>query len=322
LRSMRGVVSAALAVPPPPFYGDAMAISVMGSLNPAKSNAQIDAASDGYFRTLHIPLIRGRDITDEDCHLARKVAVVNRAFARRYLAGRDPIGREVTAEALSKPPTSVKSPTFEVIGVTADIRNNGPGQPTQPAMYIPYTVVASPYAFYVARTAVVPGLLVNPTRRMVARMDSELPVEGESLHTLLSQYWYTEPRFVMTVMSVFAALGLALVLIGVYSVLSYSVARRTHEIGIRIALGAQKADVLRMVIRQGLTLAAVGVAAGIGGALALTRFLSSMLYAVKPTDPVTFVAVALFLVAVALLACWIPARRATKVDPTESLRYE
>jgi putative ABC transport system permease protein len=322
LRNVPGVVSAALAVPPPPYYADASAISVMESPNRGKWRAQIDVASDGYFRTMHIPLLRGRDISEEDCHLARKVAVVNRAFARRYLAGEDPLGREVTVEALSKPPTLLKSPTFEVIGVAADIRNNGPGQPTQPAMHIPYTVVGGPYSFYVARTAVVPSLLVNPIRRMVAQMDNELPVEAESLHTLLSQYWYTEPRFVMTVMSVFAALGLALVLIGVYSVLSYSVARRTHEIGIRVALGAQKADVQGMVIRQGTKLAVIGVAVGIAGASGLTRFLSSLLYGVKPTDPMTFVGVSLLLAGVALLACWIPARRATKVDPMIALRCE
>jgi putative ABC transport system permease protein len=138
----------------------------------------------------------------------------------------------------------------------------------------------------------------------------------------LAQDRYTQPRFLMTPMFVFAALGLTLVLIGIYSVLSYSVARRTHEIGIRMALGAQKGEVIRMVIGQGIKFVLIGVAIGIVGALALTRLLSSMLYGVKPTDPLTFVAVSLILIGVALLACYIPARRVAKVDPMVALRCE
>jgi putative ABC transport system permease protein len=321
LRTMHGVVSAAFAMPPP-FSGKSMPIAIAGSPNPGNWTTQMGAASDASFATMRIPLLEGRDISAEDCHAGRKVAVVNQSFVHRFLAGQDPIGREITVAALSKPPFSITQPMFEIIGVAADTRNNGPGHASQPSMYVPYTVVIFPWSTYVIRTTGAPGLLLNPIRRLVARMDSNLPVEGESLEDILTQNWYTEPRFLMTLMSVFAALGLALVLVGIYSVLSYSVARRTHEIGVRMALGAGKGDVLRMVVGQGLKLALVGVAVGVAGALALTRFLANQLYGVKPTDPFTFIAVSLILIAVALLACYIPARRAAKVDPIVALRYE
>jgi putative ABC transport system permease protein len=271
---------------------------------------------------MRIPLLEGRDISAEDCHAARKVAVVNQSFVHRYLGGRDPLGREVTLATLSKPPFSLKVPTFQIIGVAGDISNSGPGQPPQPAMFIPYTVTTFAFSPYVIRTTGDPGLLLNPIRRLVARMDDDLPVLGTPLEDALSENWYTEPKFLMTLMSVFAGLGLLLVLVGIYSVLSYSVARRTHEIGIRMAMGAERGDVLRMIVRQGLKLALIGVAVGIAGALALTRYLSDMLYGVKPTDPLTFIAVSLTLIAVALAACYIPARRAAKVDPMVALRYE
>ncbi|MGH9342716.1 MAG: ABC transporter permease [Terriglobia bacterium] len=322
LRTMHGVVFAALDDPPPPYSAEAMGIAIAGSPSPVKWTAQIHGTSDGFFATMHIPLFDGRDISTEDCHGARHVAVVNQAFVRRYLAGRNPVGREVIVAQLSKPPLSLKSPGFQVIGVVGNIRNHGPGGPTQPSMYVPYTVMSPSYAEYLIRTATKPGLVFNPLRHMAAGMDSQLPVHYESLQATLDQDWYTEPRFVMTVMSAFAALGLALVVIGIYSVLSYSVARRSHEIGIRVALGAQKSDVLGMVLRQGLKLALIGVGVGIAGALVLTRFLSGFLFGVKPADPLTFAAVALILTAIALLACYIPARRAAKVDPMVTLRYQ
>jgi putative ABC transport system permease protein len=322
LRTMPGVISAAFDDPPLPYSEEPVSIEIAGSSRPSKLTAKIHVASDSFFATMRIPLIEGRDISTGDCHAARKVAVVNQSFFRRYLAGQDPVGREVIVAQWSKPPRSLKSPAFQVVGVAGDIRDNGPGQPSEPTMYVPYTVIGPPEGAYLIRTAGAPGLLLNPLRRMVAGMDNQLPVEGESLHATLDDGWYTEPRFVMTVISVFAGLGFALVLIGIYSVLSYSVARWTHEIGIRVALGAQKSDVLRMVLRQGLKLALIGVGFGIAGALSLTRFLSTFLSGVKPTDPLTFTAVALILTAVALLACYIPARRATKVDPMVTLRYE
>jgi putative ABC transport system permease protein len=322
LRSMRGVTSAAFAMPPPPFRNGTIPIAIEGNPSSGKWRAQVSTSSDNFLATMRIPLLEGRDISAEDCHAARKVAVVNQSFVHRYLAGQDPIGREVTIAAFSKPPFSVKSPTFQIIGVSADISNSGPGQPPQPSMDVPYTVVSFPWSTYAIRATGAPGLLLNPIRKMVARMDSALPVQGAPLEEALSENWYTEPKFLMTLMSVFAGLGLLLVLVGIYSVLSYSVARRTHEIGIRMAMGAERGDVLRMIVRQGLKLALIGVAVGIAGALALTRYLSDMLYGVKPSDPLTFIAVSVILIAVALLACYIPARRAAKVDPMVALRYE
>jgi putative ABC transport system permease protein len=322
LRAMPGVVSAALAAPPPVWPGQDMTIEITGKPSQENWRAQMRAASDGFFETMRIPLLGGRSISEEDFKLARMVAVINQAFVKKHFAGENPLGWKITVKGLSDPPASVKSPTFEIVGVTGDIRDNGPDQPSQPSMYIPYTVVGYTWHSYLVRTATAPGLLLNTVRREVASMDRELPLEGEPLEGYLDRYWFTEPRFVMTLMSVFASLGLTLVLIGVYSVLSYSVTRRTHEIGIRMALGARAADVRGMVLKSGLRWLLVGIGLGVPASIGLAKILQNRIWGLKAADPLTLAVVAVLLTAVGLVACYIPARRATKVDPMVALRYE
>jgi len=322
LRAMPGVVSAALAVPPPVWSGQDMDIEITGKPNQENQRAQMRTTSDGFFSTMRIPLLQGRSISEEDFKLARMVAVINRSFFNKYFAGENPLGRQITVKEMANPPYSVKSPSFEIVGVTGDIQDNGPGEPSQPAMYIPYTVAGSGWTFYVVRTAAAPGLLLNPLRREVASMDKELPLEGQPLESILDQNWFTEPRFVMSLMSVFAALGLTLVLIGVYSVLSYSVTRRTHEIGVRMALGAEVGDVRRMMLKAGLRWLLVGIGLGVPASIGLAKVLQNRIWGLKSADPLTLAVVAVLLIAVGLAACYIPARRATKVDPMVALRYE
>jgi putative ABC transport system permease protein len=317
LRTMPGVVAAAYGF----GGGDVMTVEIRGKPSEENSRAQVQTASDGYFATLHIPLLKGRAISEEDFKLARNVAVINRLFATRYFPGEDPLGREITVKGMASPPYSVKSPSFEIVGVVGDFRFSGLDQPSQPELYVPLSVVGFSRSSFLIRTATAPGLLLNPLRREVAAVDKELPVQAEPLEDMMNQ-WLTEPRFVVTLMSVFAALGLTLVLVGVYGVLSYSVTQRTREIGIRMALGAQVADVLRMLLGSGLRWLLIGIGLGVPASVGLAKALQNRIWGLKAADPLTLVIVAIFVTAAGLAACYIPARRATKVDPMAALRYE
>jgi predicted permease len=321
LRTMPRVVSAALGWLPM-WGGNGMPIEISGKLSQENWRAQVQTASDGYFTTLRIPLLEGRGISEEDFKLARNVAVINRAFASRYFPGENPLGRQITAKGMDKPPYSVKSPSFEIVGVVGDIRNNGPEEPSQPALYVPYSLLGQTWNTYLVRTAAAPGLLLNPLRREIAAADKELPVDGEPLEDILNQNWFTEPRFILELMSVFALLGLALVLIGVYSVLSYSVTQRTREIGLRMALGAEVGNVLRMQLRSGLRWLLIGIGLGVVGSVGLAKALQHRIWGLKAADPLTLSITALLLTAAGLAACYLPARRATKVDPMVALRHE
>jgi putative ABC transport system permease protein len=322
LRAMPGVASAALVVPPPLWPGQDVGIEITGKPSQENQRGQMHLASDGFFETLRIPLLGGRSISGEDFSLARKVAVVNQTFVTKYFADKDPLGQQITVGDLANPPYLVESPSFEIVGVTGDIRDNGPVDAPRPAIYVPYSVVGHSLTFYLVRTTAAPGLLLNPVRREVAAIDKELPLVGEPLESILEQLWFTEPRFVMSLMSVFAALGLALVLIGVYSVLSYAITRRTHEIGVRMALGAGAAEVRRMVLKSGLRWLLVGIGIGVPGSIGLAKVLQNQIWGIKAADPLTLAVVAVLLIVVGLAACYIPARRATKVDPMVALRYE
>jgi putative ABC transport system permease protein len=278
--------------------------------------------SDGFFETMRIPLLGGRTISEEDFKLARKVVVINQAFVRRYFGDENPLGRRITVKEMTEPPFSIQSPSFEIVGVTGDTRDNGPQLPTDPSIYVPYTVVGDQWTYYLVRTAAAPGLLLNTLRREVASLDKEMPLEGVPLEGRLDEIWFTEPRFVMRLMSLFASLGVVLVLIGVYSVLSYSITQRTREIGVRIALGAEAADVRGMVLRSGLRCLLVGIGFGVPASVGLTKILQNRIWGLEAADPLTLAIVIVLLIAVGLAACFFPARRATKVDPIVALRCE
>ncbi len=322
LRTMPGVVSAALGAPPPVWGGESMAIEITGKPSQEDQRALMRTASDGFFETMRIPLFAGRTISDDDFKLARKVVVINQSFARKYFGGENPLGRQITLKEMANLPYSVKFPSFEIVGVTGDIRDTGPQQPAEPSTCIPYTVVGNQWTSYLVRTAAAPALLLNTLRREAASLDRELPLDGEPLEVLLDRFWLTEPRFVMTLMSVFASLGVVLVLIGIYGVLSYSVTQRTREIGIRMALGAEAADVRGLVIRSGVRWLLVGIGLGVPASIGLTKILQNRIWGLEAADPLTLAIVAVLLIAVGLAACYFPARRATKVDPIVVLRYE
>jgi len=273
-----------------------------------------------YFRTMRIPILKGRDFEDRDEDKSTPVVIVTDTFARQFFPGEDPIGKRIKPGISSW--EDEKSTMREIVGVVADVRNRALNTEPKPAYYLPQSQVPFNQMIVVLKTAVDPNSLITGATREVRSMDQELPVFGVKTMDEYIAGSVAAPRFNTTLLSIFAAVALVLTVIGLYGVMSYSVAQRTNEIGIRMALGAQTRDVLKLIVKQGVTLVLIGLALGLGGALALTRLLSTLLFGVGTKDPVTFVAIAALLSLVALLACYVPAWRATKVDPLVALRYE
>jgi predicted permease len=272
-----------------------------------------------YLQTLGVPLLRGRYFTEQDTPGSTPALIVSESLAKRYWPNQDPIGRRLK----TGPPES-KDPWLTIVGVVGDVKQGALDAPTMQHTYESYEQRGLPgnSVNVAVRAAGDPASLASALRAAVWGLDRQLAVaEVRTMDQVISES--TAPRrFNLFLLVAFAALAVALAAIGIYGVISYSVAQRTHEIGIRMALGAQRGDVLRQVVGQGLLLIGAGVVIGIIGALALTRFLSSLLYSVEPTDPATFAAVSAILSGVGFLATYIPARRATKVDPMVALRYE
>jgi len=217
----------------------------------------------------------------------------------------------------------VQDPWFEIIGVVADAKNRGLQDPPEPEVWIPYTVTGSAERGILVRTARDPLLMLNAVRKEIWSTDRSVAVTlTGTLEGYISQFSYAGPRFGFFLLGIFAVIGLVLVTIGVYSVLAYTTARRTHEIGIRMALGAERGDVLQLVIRVGLRLVIVGVVVGAVASLGVARVIATQLWGVSPYDPATLVAVPILLLLTGLVACWLPARRAARVNPLVALRYE
>ena len=278
------------------------------------ANARIISAD--YFRAMNIPLLEGRALTERDAQNAPKTIVVNQTLARRFFGNENPIGKRATV-------TIAPDFTAEIVGIVGDVRHRSLEAESGPEFYVSYLQVSSGGMSLVARTATgdVSGLLAA-VRREVQQLDKDQPISDTRPMTALLAQSIAPRRFNMLLLGTFAFVALALAGVGIFGVMSYTVTRRTHELGIRMALGAQRGDVLRLVLRQGMTLTALGVCLGLVGAYTATRLLSSLLYGVSSSDPVTFILVTLLLAAVAFLACYVPARRATKVDPMVALRYE
>jgi putative ABC transport system permease protein len=269
----------------------------------------------GYFRTLGIRLRAGRDFTDQDSAPAPRVAIINETMAKRLWPGEDAVGRRFATYQSG-------TPYLEVVGVAKDTRVEALGEAPGLAMFVPLAQEYQAGVTLLVRTATDPLGMLPVIRREVRSLDKNLPVSDamtlrEAVGATLNQQ-----KLYAALIGSFGLVALALAAIGIYGVISYAVARRTHEIGIRMALGAEHSDVLKLVIAQGVLLTLIGLAVGFPATLGLTRLLKSLLYGVSPNDAMTFVLGALVLGSVALLACYIPARRATKVDPMVALKYE
>ena len=272
-----------------------------------------------YFRAIGIPLLRGRYFDAHDSEAAPHVVIVSQSLARHYWPLDEALGKRL------KPGFS-NDAWCTVVGVVGDTKQYSLGEPPSPAMYLPYAQAPATFLMQditvVLRAGADPLALASAARRAVQAVDPDLPVFAVATMDQLVYRSASAPRFNTALLGIFAALALVLAAVGIYGVMSYAVAQRTHEIGVRVALGAEASDILRQVVRQGMLPAVIGIATGIAGAWGTTRFLSSLLFGVRPTDPTTFTLVPVLLAAVGVLACLLPARRATKVDPVVSLRYE
>jgi putative ABC transport system permease protein len=291
-------------------------------------------ASEDYFQTMRIPLVKGRYFDARDTEANGHVVIIDEALARKYWPDEDPVGKRVTFESVPQPtptqpqaqPTPSPQPIWrEVVGVVGHVRNEGGLEGESRAQYyVPFGSgnASSSNLFVAVGTDGDPAQLAPAVRGAITSVDRDLPVFRVTTMEKMVADSLTQRRFSMFLFGVFAALALALAVVGLYGVMSYAVAQRTHEIGLRMALGAQARDVLRMVVGQGMALVGVGLGIGLAGAFVLMRLMSSLFYGVSAADPLTYAGIALLLAAVALLASYIPARRATKVDPMIALRYE
>ena len=298
--------------------GDSIAVEGFTPRAGEEMHSRMDHIGPGYFSAIGIPLLRGREIGPQDSVVGPRAAVINLAFARKFFPNTDPIGKHVRDTFPGNPGE------MEIVGVVADVKYHSLREEAHPRIFAP---IFNPLWEHAAiafeiRTAADPESIARALRKAAQETNPALPqIEVATMSGLVDRSLGTD-RLIAMLSSCFGALALLLASIGLYGVMSYAVARRTNEIGIRMALGARRSDVLRLVLGHGSKLTLLGVAIGIAGALGLTRFLSSLLYGIKPTDPLTFLSVALALTGVALLASYIPARRATKVDPLVAVRYE
>jgi putative ABC transport system permease protein len=295
--------------------------------HPRQSMADYHAVSPNYFYTMGIPLLNGRELLTTDSARSPLVGVINRTMAQKYWPDEDPIGKTITASRcfeVSTPKGSsvqCKPQELEIVGIVGDVPF-GLDAPPYPELFIPYTQWPADEMALVLRTASEPPSLIRAVEKEIWRVDPDQPVTDIRTMDQLVSTEASGRRFVLQLIGVFAAIALVLAAVGTYGVVSYGTRQRTREIGIRMALGARGLQILWLVAGRNARWLLVGVATGVAGALALTRLLAAYLYAVRPTDPLTFGAVSLLLLAVALIAVYIPARRATKVDPMVALRYE
>jgi putative ABC transport system permease protein len=323
LEALPGVRSAS-AILPLPLSGDRFSLSfqIDGRPVPKKDEPSGDffAIDAGYFKTMGIPILKGRDFNQFDQHKSTPVIIVTEAFAKQHFPGEEAIGHRIQPGISTF--DNEKAPMREIVAVVGDVRNRGLSTEARPAFYEPITQVPFPQMSLVVKTTGDPHLLVPAVTREVTQFDKDLPVFSvKSMDEYLTSS-VAAPRFNTTLLSIFAAVALVLTIIGLYGVMSYSVAQRTNEIGIRMALGAQTHNVISLVVTQGLRLVLLGLAIGLVGAFAASRIVKSLLFGVTNKDPLTFVLAAVLLGGVGLLACYLPARRATKVDPIDALRCE
>jgi len=276
----------------------------------------VRVTDENFFRAMNVPVLSGRTFTEQEATENRRVAVISQSLARKYFPGEDPLGKRITVDMKDEP-----EPT-EIIGVVGDTKHQALDAGTKPTVYWPHPQLPYTAMTLVARTAGDPVSIANAAQREIQAIDKDQPVSD--VRTM--QSWLAESvarsRFGATLLAIFAGVALILAGVGLYGVMAYSVAQRRHEVGIRLALGAQTSDIFKLIVRQGMLLTVIGVATGLAAAWALTRVMSSLLYEVSTTDPFIYAGLALVLTVVALIACLIPAWRAMRTEPIIALRHE
>jgi predicted permease len=316
IRALPGVVAAGACTSlPPMFLQQGEGFTVEGqAADPSKQppSAWYMPATPGYLEALGVPILRGRNVNSSDTSQSPGVVVINQTLAKQFFANDDPLGRRLNLGGISR----------QIVGVAGDARYEGLGTEIGPQVYVPYSQSPFPGMRVVVRTSTDPMSLTSSIRAQIQAIDSEEgPTRIATMNQLLAES-VAQPRFNAFMIGLFAILAFALAAIGVYGVISYDVSQRTSEIGIRLALGAQISDIFRLILKHGALLTFGGLAIGLGGAVALTRFLTTLLFEVEPTDIATYGIVSAMIVLVSFAACVVPSRRATKVDPLEALRHE
>jgi predicted permease len=329
-RSIPGVTTATFTETAfPPYIGFSTEFEIAGRTKMERQQLRVGLIGPHYFQTVGIPVLWGRSLTEAEILNNTHLGVINEELRKRYfpsdagaLGARIHIpGLKINQPDLVTPPEGDE--WFEVVGVVATALNRGLQEPPQPAMYIPYKMLTVPGATYLLKTQVEPTSIVRATRERLRSLDADLPVtQIRTLEEFLRRFERAYPRFSTTLFTLFAALALLLAATGLYSIVSYAVAQRTHEFGIRMALGARRRDVLQLVAGSMMVLVAIGIVAGLAGSFALSGMISRFVEGWNPRDPIAYVAVVTVLALTGLLACWFPARRATAIDPIAALRHD
>lgn len=324
LKALPGVESAAF-VAPMPFSGGNVGSDFRIEGRPKPELGQEPQANNRsvtaeYFDAIKIPLRKGRYFTPQDQRGSVGVAIINETLAARYFPNEEPIGKHISHVGANQSDGDPEQ--YEIVGVVGDVHHSSLTKPPAPELYLPYQQNSWDWGNFFVRTRQAPATLIKSFTEEIQSGDRTVPVTGVQPLTKAISNTVAEAQFYTFLFALFGAVGLILTLTGIYGVISYTVSQRTQEIGIRMALGAEASDVLKLLVGQGMVLTAVGIAIGVAVAAGLTRLMTNLLFGLSASDPLTFATIALLLTLVALLACWIPARRATKVDPMVALRYE
>jgi len=331
--ALPGVQAAGLALMMPTQGGADLPLRIEGRALKAgdqyHGDEQWRVITPGYFEAFQIPLVRGRFFTDRDRPGASPVVVINAAMAKKYWPGQDAIGQRITIGHGLGP--EFEDPTREIVGIVGDVRENGLDSDPPPVMYVPWYQMSDGLtrlgnslvpASWIVRSAAPTTALTSEIQKEFQAVDAQLPIaQVQSMQQLVSKS-IARQNFNMVLLTIFGAIALLLAAIGIYGLMSYSVAQSTHDIGVRLALGADRRDILSLVVARGMKLAGVGLLIGAAGAFAASRLLAQLLFGVKPTDPMTYALVTVALAFVAFLACYLPARRAMRVEPVIALRAE
>jgi predicted permease len=319
VRALPGVASAGLAqTVPVDIHFPRAPVFIEGQLPERPSNAPralTNVVSPGYFQAMSTRLVEGRDFFQQDDENSGRVAIVNEVFARRFWNGEDAIGKRFSVG-------TADSPRLQVVGVAQNGKYTGLNEDPKPVVYRPLLQNYSRATSLIVRTQIDPQMSISAVRRELREMDPQLPISSAKTLDEHMSVPLLPSRIAASVLGGFGLLALALAAIGIYGVMSYAVSTRTYEVGIRTALGAQASDVLKLVIRQGITLVLIGLGIGLSAAFGLTRLMAVLLFGISATDPLTFAGVTALLAVTALSACYVPARRATRVDPIIALRCE
>ena len=321
--ALPGVLAVSESFGVPPYDFAESETTVPGKSHSEAWRSALEMCSEGYFQTLGFHATRGRLLSETDIDSARHVAVINETLARKYFGNDDPIGHTIKFNIFDELPGGPKDTYFEIVGVVGDFKNVGLKDPPMPQAFLPYTITGFRDRAILVRTSTNPLSMIKSITQEIWSVDHNIALaQTGSLESFLYRFSYARPEFGLKTLGAFAGIGLLLVVIGVFSIMAYTVSLQTHEIGIRLALGAQQTSILTLILTKSMRLIAAGVLIGLLASYYLTRFIASQIWGVSTTDPLTFAVVVIVVASVGLTACLMPARRAARVDPLVALRYE